>query len=71
MPISQHRHNDAQNTQNQKNRMSDDPGDGARGKDVKTKEGREPTNQLPEEQAQGQSQIEAFGEAGAGIAAKE
>jgi len=71
MSVSQHRHSDAQMTQNQKNQMSDDPGDGARGQDVKTKGGKEPRNQLPEEQAQGESQIEAFGEEGAGIAPKE
>jgi len=68
---SQHRHTDAQMTQNQKNQMSDDPRDGARNQDSKTKSGKEPTNQIPEEQAQDQSQIEAFGEEGAGIAAKE
>ena len=71
MSVSQHRHTDAQMTQNQKNQMSDDPRDGARNKDSKVKGGKEPTNQIPEEQAQGESQIEAFGEAGAGIAPKE
>jgi hypothetical protein len=71
MSVSQHRPHDSQMTQNQKNQMSEDPGDGARGKDVKTKEGKEPTNQIPEEQEQGESQIEVFGEEGAGIAAKE
>jgi hypothetical protein len=71
MPVSKNRHDDMQMTQNQKNQMSDDPGDGARGHDAKTKEGKEPTNQIPEEQAQNQSTVEAFGEAGAGIAAKE
>jgi hypothetical protein len=71
MTVSQHNKNDAQMTQNQKNQMSEDPGDGARGKDSKTKEGKEPTNQIPEEQSQNQGTIEAFGEEGAGIAAKE
>ncbi|HYJ30954.1 MAG TPA: hypothetical protein VEW25_11500 [Allosphingosinicella sp.] len=71
MSVSQHRPDEAEMTQNQKNQMSEDPGDGARGKDVKTKEGEEPTNQIPEEQSQNQGTIEAFGEAGAGIAAKE
>ncbi|HEX8216002.1 MAG TPA: hypothetical protein VF577_00935 [Allosphingosinicella sp.] len=71
MPISQHRKNDMQMTQNQKNQMSDDPGDGARGQDVKAKDGKEPTNQIPDEQSQNQGTIEAFGQEGAGIAAKE
>ena len=71
MSKSQHRHDDMQMTQNQKNQMSEDPGDGARGPDSKTREGKEPTNQIPEEQVQGQSQIEAFGEQGTGVAAKE
>jgi len=71
MAVSQHRKNDMQMTQNQKNQMSEDPGDGARGKDSKTKEGKEPKNQIPDEQSQNQGTIEAFGEEGAGIAAKE
>lgn len=71
MSVPQNRHDDAQMTQNQKNQMSDDPRDGARNSDSKRKEGEGPTNQIPEEQAQGESQIEAFGEEGAGIAAKE
>jgi hypothetical protein len=73
MSKSQHNHTDAQMTQNQNNQMSDDPRDGSRdsftlGKDAKSKE---PNAVSPEEQAQDQSQIEAFGEEGAGIAAKE
>ena len=71
MAVSQHRKNDMQMTQNQKNQMSEDPGDGARGKDSKTKEGKETKNQIPDEQSQNQGTIEAFGEEGAGIAAKE
>ena len=71
MSVSQHRHTDAQMTQNQKNQMSDDPRDGARNQDAKAKGGNEPRNQIPEEQAQNQSTIEAFGEEGAGIAPKE
>lgn len=66
MAVSQHNKNSMQMTQNQKNEMSDDPGDGARGPDSKTQEGDGPTNQIPEEQAQNQSTIEAFGQAGAG-----
>ncbi|HYG30568.1 MAG TPA: hypothetical protein VD887_10175 [Allosphingosinicella sp.] len=71
MSVSQHRHNDSQMTQNQKNRMSEDPGDGDRNEDAKAKRGKEPTNQVPEEQSQNQGTIEAFGQEGAGIAAKE
>jgi hypothetical protein len=71
MSKSQHRHDAMQMTQNQNNQMSDDPGDGSRGLDSKTKGGKEPTNQIPEEQSQNQGTIEAFGEQGAGIAAKE
>ncbi len=71
MSKSQHNHDDMQMTQNQKNQMSEDPGDGARGMDAKTKGGKEPTNQIPEEQSQNEGTIEAFGEQGAGIAAKE
>lgn len=71
MPKSQSNHDDMQMTQNQNNQMSEDPGDGSRGKDVKTKEGKEPTDQIPEEQSQNEGTIEAFGEEGAGIAAKE
>lgn len=65
MSVSQHRHDDMQMTQNQKNQMSEDPRDGARGPDAKTREGQEPTNQIPEEQGQDQSTIEAFGRRGA------
>ena len=71
MPKNSHNPDSTNQALNQNNQMSDDPGDGARGQDSKTKGGEEPTNQIPEEQAQGQSTIEAFGEAGAGIAPKE
>ncbi|MEA3017494.1 MAG: hypothetical protein QOI38_2216 [Sphingomonadales bacterium] len=71
MPVSEHRKNDMQMTQNQKNRMSEDPGDGARGRDGEAKGGKEPAERIPEEQSQNQGTIEAFGEEGAGIAAKE
>jgi hypothetical protein len=59
MSVSQHRHADVNASGNQKNQMSDDPSDGARGPDSSTKQGKE------------QSQLEAFAEEGAGIAAKE
>jgi len=72
MSVSQHRHKDSQLTQNQKNQMSDDPGDGARGSDTLGKDGEEPFNESPEVKAQhDRSTIEAFGEEGAGIAPKE
>jgi len=71
MSVSQHRHADTNASGNQKNQISEDPGDGARGPDAKIKEGKEPTNHIPDEQRQDQSLIEAFGEEGAGIAAKE
>ena len=61
-----------QMTQNQKNAMSDDPRDGARNSSVIGRAGKKtPAERSPEEEAQDQSQIEAFGEEGAGIAAKE
>ena len=70
MSVSKHRHDDNQMTQNQKNQMSDDPADGARGPRGAAG-GKEP-QQSPEEKAQqDQATIEAFGEEGAGIAAKE
>jgi hypothetical protein len=69
MTVSQHRANSNQMTQNQKNQMSDDPADGARGPRG-SGGGKEP-NQIPGDQEQDQSTIEAFGEEGAGIAAKE
>ena len=72
MSVSQHRHKDPQNTQNQNNRMSEDPGDGARGSDTLGKDEREPFNRSPEEKEQRDpSTLEAFGEEGAGVAAKE
>jgi hypothetical protein len=59
-------------TQNQNNRMSDDPGDGARRSDRLGAEGEQPQSKSPEQAAQEEPEaLEAFGEAGAGIAAKE
>ena len=59
-------------TQNQNNLMSDDPGDGGRNSAVLGRDG-EPTaaETPPAGDAQDDSNIEAFGEEGAGIAAKE
>lgn len=66
MSVSQHRHDDPNASGNQ-----NDPGDGPRGPDAKSRKGAEPVGRIPEEQRQDQSQIEAFDEEGAGIAAKE
>jgi hypothetical protein len=69
--MSQHRHDSMQFTQNQNNEMSaDDPGDGGRNSSVIGRAGKKtPVERSPEEQDQ--SDIEAFGEEGAGIAPKE
>ena len=58
-------------TQNQKNLMSDDPGDGARNSFTTGKDGETPAEKQPPRDRQDQSTIEAFGEEGAGIAPKE
>jgi hypothetical protein len=57
--------------QNQNNAMSEDPGDGNRTSFVTGADGKTPVEKAPPEDAQDQSAIEAFGDAGAGIAAKE
>ena len=57
--------------QNQNNAMSDDPGDGNRTSFTTGKDGTSPAEKKPESDEQDQSTIEAFGEAGAGVAAKE
>lgn len=56
---------------NQNNQMSDDPGDGSRKSFVLGKDGDAPVEKKPPHDAQDQSTLEAFGEEGAGIAAKE
>ena len=71
MSKSQHNHDSMQFTQNQNNEMSDDPGDGSRESFTLGKDGRSPAEKKPEGDRQDQSAIEAFGEEGAGIAAKE
>jgi hypothetical protein len=60
-----------QNTENQNNEMSDDPRDGSRGSMTLGSEGKSPVENAPPNDAQEQSTIEAFGEEGAGVAAKE
>lgn len=71
MSKSQHNHDSAQPTQNQKNEMSDDPGDGSRLSFTLGADGTTPLEKAPEQDAQGKATIEEFGRAGAGIAAKE
>lgn len=75
MAESNHRGKHQQLTQNQNNRMSDDPADGSRSPD-RTGKGEKvekaPPRLSPEEEAQQEpSMLETFGDAGAGVAAKE
>ena len=56
---------------NQNNQMSDDPADGSRNSFVLGKDGTTPVERAPEQDEQDQTTIEAFGEEGAGVAAKE
>ena len=61
-----------QQAANQKNQMSEeDPRDGNRTSFTLGKEGTTPVEKAPPDDAQDQSMIEAFGEEGAGVAAKE
>lgn len=71
MSKSQHGLDDEQPQQNQKNQMSDDPGDGNRTSFVAGKDGSSPAEKAPVQDRQDQSTIEAFGEEGAGVGAKE
>lgn len=72
MSKSQHNHDDQQNTQNQNNQMSDDPKDGSRNSETLGQASSPtPVEKAPAHDAQEESAIEAFGEEGAGIAAKE
>jgi len=56
---------------NQNNQMSEDPGDGSRRSFTTGKDGETAAERPPEQDQQDQSAIEAFGEEGAGVAAKE
>ena len=73
MTQSQHRNKSQQLTQNQNNLMSDDPGDGSRNSNrlgAADKGKKVPIS--PEEKAQhDQDTLDAFGDEGAGVAAKE
>lgn len=64
--------NSGDQPQNQNNEMSEDPGDGSRESFVTGRDGaRTAAEKAPAQDEQDQSDIEAFGEEGAGIAAKE
>ena len=71
MKQSGHNPYSQQGTQNQSNEMSDDPGDGDRKAFKPGPVGSSPAEKAPNQDRQDESTIEAFGEAGAGIAAKE
>ena len=71
MSKNMHRSNEPQISANQNNQMSDDPGDGSRTSFTVGKDGTTPVEGAPAHDAQDQSTIEAFGEEGAGVAAKE
>lgn len=66
-----HQSDQGQRSPNQSNLMSDDPADGDRESFVTGKDGTTPVEKAPPNDEQDQSAIEAFGEEGAGIAAKE
>jgi hypothetical protein len=72
--MSKNQHNPDQDDQalNQNNQMSEDPGDGSRKSNTLGRSGgATAAEKPPENDAQDQSAIEAFGREGAGIAAKE
>jgi hypothetical protein len=71
--VSKNQHNPDSTDQalNQNNQMSDDPGDGSRNSFTLGKDGNTPAEKAPEQDQQDQTTIEAFGEEGAGVAAKE
>lgn len=72
MSKSQHGHKDTLIQANQNNQMSDDdPRDGSRVSFTAEKDGKTAVEKRPEQDQQDQDTIEAFGEEGAGIAAKE
>ena len=73
MAQSHHRDKSQQLTQNQNNKMSEDPGDGSRNSDqLGAADKGKPVSRSPEEKAQhDQKTLDAFGEEGAGVAPKE
>ena len=73
MSKNQHNTSSMDKTMNQNNQMSEDPKDGSRNSE-KLGQASAPTameTKKPQHDEQDQSTIEAFGEEGAGIAAKE
>ncbi len=68
---NQHLDDAPQRATNQKNQMSEYPKDGNRTSFTLGKEGTTPVEKKPPSDEQDQSTIEAFGEEGAGVAAKE
>jgi hypothetical protein len=69
---NQHNPDSSDRALNQNNQMSDDPGDGSRHTDRLGRDGRTTAAEKPPaHDRQDQSAIEAFGDEGAGIAAKE
>jgi hypothetical protein len=72
MSKNQHNPDSTDRALNQNNQMSDDPGDGSRRSAVLGRDGpRTAAEKAPAQDEQDESTIEAFGEEGAGIAAKE
>jgi hypothetical protein len=72
MSKNQHNADSTDRALNQNNQMSDDPGDGSRKSFVTGRDGgRTAAEKAPPQDDQDESTIEAFGEEGAGIAAKE
>lgn len=70
--MSNKERNSGDQPQNQNNEMSEDPGDGSRNSFVTGRDGgRTAAEKAPAQDEQDQSDIEAFGEEGAGVAAKE
>ena len=73
MSKSQHNMDSSERAENQNNEMSDDPRDGSRNSDTlgQASAPNAMERKKPAQDAQDQNTIEAFGEEGAGIAAKE
>ena len=71
MSENQHNSSSMDKTMNQNNQMSDDPADGSRNAFTTGKDGESAAEKKPVHDDQDQTAIEAFGEEGAGVAAKE
>lgn len=70
--MSTNQHASGDQPQNQNNEMSDDPGDGGRKSFTTGRDGgKTAAEKAPVQDEQDESAIDAFGEEGAGIAAKE